>query len=509
MCLSTGSCREWIIVFGAVVVVVVLQSGIVEAVDDDYHDPQQVKDANQGTDPPLPEGEALAAINQTCDTPLCVRKCCEDGQHFDNDYYCVPSDNSQWRPTLLLKGRKDADPSKLQVIVGFPPFCAEEDLIISNGSFRLLPNGRIQPWSEEHDWTEDSSSYCLDHIQDVETVTAVHCIGPEPKRREICQFHKVLYPILMSFSSFFLIVTLAVYAGVPNLRQRTYGRCLISLVIALLIFYIMQTSNFIRSVNDNFQCLALAFLMHWNGLAIFFWLNVMAFELWVTVRSQTQVQHTMRRFMKYSAYAWGCPLLFAIITIIIEHLPKEAVIPIFRPKLAGTHCFLEGDTERWIYLNWVILIVTLVNLGFFIDICVRIHKVKAMVNKRTNNFWMFLKMFLIVGISWVIDIFSGSGCYWVIGDLPNLLQGVCIFVATVCNKSALTEIVDFLSPRFRGVGEFWQDVRQKISTSSCAAPSTTATGTRATGLIGNSSADYGSSQDNLGSIPLTDMSIDK
>ncbi|CAL4114088.1 unnamed protein product, partial [Meganyctiphanes norvegica] len=252
-------------------------------------------------------------------------------------------------------------------------------------------------------------------------------------------FHQILYPVLMSFSSFFLVVTFAVYAGVPTLRQRTYGRCLISLVIALLIFYLMQISNYFNNVSDRRQCITLAFFMHWNGLAIFFWLNVMAFELWRTVRAQTPVQHSMTKFIKYSVYAWGCPLLIAIITVIIDHLPEEYDL-IIRPQLAGTHCFLEGDKERWLYLNWVILAVTLVNLGFFIDICVRIHKATAQVNKSTNNFWMFLKMFLIMGIAWVLDIFSTRHCLWTIGDLPNLLQGVGIFIATVCNRQVLKEV---------------------------------------------------------------------
>ncbi|CAL4114086.1 unnamed protein product, partial [Meganyctiphanes norvegica] len=120
----------------------------------------------------------------------------------------------------------------------------------------------------------------------------------------------------------------------------------------------------------------------------------------------------------------------------------------------------------------------------------------------TNNFWMFLKMFLIMGIAWVLDIFSTRHCLWTIGDLPNLLQGVGIFIATVCNRQVLKEVLDILSPWF-------SSVRQKISTSTVAGPSTKATGSQASSLIVNRSSDYGSHQDNMDSVPLEEMHTKK
>ncbi|CAL4123284.1 unnamed protein product, partial [Meganyctiphanes norvegica] len=334
-----------------------------------------------------------------------------------------------------------------------------------------------------------TAKYCFDFV---EVTTGppndFHCCQDNFYRSEIiqnsCSFHEVLYPILMAFSCFFLILTLAVYAGVPTLRGNSSGRLVTAWQAIVSVFYLVRLSDLLYGIHSCGQSNSLTFLMHVNGLAIFFWLNVMAFELWMTVRSQSPVLHSMKKFMKYSLYAWGCSLLIGLVTVVIDFLPQTASFEhLLRPKLAGNTCFLEGKLERWAYLYWVILAITVINMCFFLHICYTIHKSKATVKKRGNHFWLFAKMFLIMGLTWILDIFSTRDCYWVIGDIFNLLQGVFIFIATVCNRTVFKEVLNRLSPRFHGLGDFWQNVSKKVSTHTAAPPSTAITATASSALI--------------------------
>ncbi|CAL4068058.1 unnamed protein product [Meganyctiphanes norvegica] len=457
---GTNSSRAASVFVATVTLWLILQCGSVIA--------QAAEDDGTTTDMMLTtEEEVVATVkpNVPCDSPPCIQKCCEDGKMFDEELECVHANNSLWSPTMFFGGREDVDPSKLQIVYGFPTGCAEEDIILHEaGPFYLLQDDTME--SENGSQSELTSRYCLEYLY--EDLIGVYCspIEEEEPDTDICSWHQVLYPILMLFSIFFLILTLAVYAAVPNLRNLTYGRCLMSLVTALLVFYILQTTiNYQELIHSSSLCITLAFFMHLTGLTIFFWLNVMAFEIWYLVRSGKKAEHTWKKFMLYSLYAWGCPLLISSVTVIIESLPED--INVLRPNLVGSTCFLEGKMVKWTYLYWVILVICLVNLYFIIYVWYTVYsskkKVAEMSNRRSVQdgvkksvkkddqkldyfFPMLLKMFLIMGVTWIIEIPSTGACLWVIGDLFNLLQGVSIFIATVCTEKTYKEIKNWLSP---------------------------------------------------------------
>ncbi|CAL4108928.1 unnamed protein product, partial [Meganyctiphanes norvegica] len=379
----------------------------------------------------------------TCDSssnPLCVSKCCEDGLEFDEEWECTLTNNSQLSPATFLGSREDVDISKLQYVYGFPTGCNEDDLIVHEyGPFHLLQDGSMYSVNGSH--AELTTRYCLEYIPDMDEVMGIYCTPleeePEPEQ---CSWHKDVYPILMIFSIFFLILTLGVYAAVPNLRSRTSGRCLISLVTALLVFYIIQTSAYyVDTMHHHHTCITMAFFLHFTGLTVFFWLNVMAFNIWSGVR-----YCLLCNFFYFSLYAWGCPLLISTITLIIDHLPDHKHI--LKPNLVGERCFLEGTKAIWVYFYWVILLINLVNLYFIIHVWYIVYKTNKTVGKEDSSIPMFLKMFLIMGVTWILEIPSGGACWWVLADFFNLLQGVSIFIATVCTKSTYKEVVNWWSP---------------------------------------------------------------
>ncbi|CAL4092837.1 unnamed protein product, partial [Meganyctiphanes norvegica] len=266
-----------------------------------------------------------------------------------------------------------------------------------------------------------------------------------------CEAGTVLYPILMAISCVFLVFTLIVYLGVPNLRQRTYGRCLISLVVSILVVYITFICNYAGILESNASCYAAVFSAHIKSLNIF--------KTRAVVRSSKPQSQSKKLFVRYSFYGWGFPLFFALIALAIRLLPEtEDYCHIVRPDYVnhGRGCSFNSLTTRWVYQYWVILLLTFVNIFFFIHVTitlVRNHRQTKKIlqspnssqsnsEKKQSKMWLYIKLFLVMGITWIIEVISSKDCGWIVGDIFNLLQGVLIFVITVCKKDVFNKIYD-------------------------------------------------------------------
>ncbi|CAG0901835.1 unnamed protein product [Darwinula stevensoni] len=61
--------------------------------------------------------------------------------------------------------------------------------------------------------------------------------------------------------------------------------------------------------------------------------------------------------------------------------------------------------------------------------------------KPTQNFWLYLKLFVVMGLSWTTEVISylvkGPEEYWIFTDAINCLQGLFIFIIVICKKEAL------------------------------------------------------------------------
>ncbi|CAL4072961.1 unnamed protein product [Meganyctiphanes norvegica] len=231
--------------------------------------------------------------------------------HFNKDFKCVQSITNIWNTTIFLRDWENVDPDDVQIVFGWPPRCPLNIDHSHKDSFRLLQDGTNRTMQADHHKFPNppsDSSYCLENVKrndTVENVEGIICFPDAPEENpnigESCKVNQVLLLILKLISSFFLLLTIAVYAGVPKLRETTYGRCLISLASAnLMIFIVTITNGFHSRKILHHQCITIEFIGHVNVHAIFFWLNVMAFDLWRTVCSQSTLQYSRKKFIKYS-----------------------------------------------------------------------------------------------------------------------------------------------------------------------------------------------------------------
>nr|QVK45887.1 G protein-coupled receptor [Proales similis] len=176
----------------------------------------------------------------------------------------------------------------------------------------------------------------------------------------LAEDYSMLLPGWLSFSATTvslsaMILTLITYALFKELRNIP-GWNIINLTVALTI---AQGSFLAGSIFNHMPevCFAIALLTHYGFLAAFFWMNVIAFDLFRNFRDKSShvllLMVTVRaRLPKYALYAWLSPLVIVLISISIDLIFTQiAETSSFRPCYAGllegcSNYVVLGDTNK-------------------------------------------------------------------------------------------------------------------------------------------------------------------
>ncbi|XP_030024665.1 probable G-protein coupled receptor Mth-like 3 [Manduca sexta] len=254
--------------------------------------------------------------------------------------------------------------------------------------------------------------------------------------------------ILTLVSVLFLLATLAVYVFLPKLRD-LQGLCYMCLCISMALgFLALGVLQLSPGFKDEI-CTVTGFLVYTWMIATFFWMNVICINVYRTVLDSTYLKKTERRqYAYYSCYAWGGTILLLIVTLIANYVEGDH----FKPNFGVGSCWFNGRTETWLYFYGPISILITSNVVLFILSSFKLvqHKRKYEVNKLNNlkhSFLLSLKLFLVMGISWVFEIASfahgEAHIIWKIMDTFNCLQGVVIFLLlVVLRKRVITSLAE-------------------------------------------------------------------
>ncbi|XP_073956041.1 G-protein coupled receptor Mth2-like [Choristoneura fumiferana] len=262
----------------------------------------------------------------------------------------------------------------------------------------------------------------------------------------------------MLISCVFFIITIAVYAWVPEL-QNLHG-CVLMVYLACLCvgFAFLSTAQIMKTANNVTAnvCLGFTILIYFALLSAFFWLNVMCFDIWWTFSGKRGLSLENRsvrmRFCAYAAYAFGFPTALTVLLAALEFndLSEYLVMPMVREQ----GCYFYETCRIYLYGPFVILCIA--NLVFFILTAWKINQIKKQTQKtlksenscitdqqRTDRqrFLLYVKLFTIMGINWILEIFSAlypqADNVWRFTDAYNTMTGFYIFVIFVCKKKIL------------------------------------------------------------------------
>lgn len=242
--------------------------------------------------------------------------------------------------------------------------------------------------------------------------------------------------ILTFVSVVFLVLTFAVYMYLPRMRD-LQGVCYMcmcaSMALGFLSLGVLQLSPGFR----NEICAITGFLVYFWMMATFFWMNVISINMYRSVIDASYLKKTEKKqCFVYNCYAWGFSIFFLIVTLITNFVEGDH----YKPGIGETSCWFRGRTETWLYFYGPIAILIAVNILLFVLSSIHLwrHTKKYEVNKLNNlkhRFLVSLKLFLVMGISWIFEIASfahgGPHIIWKIMDIFNCLQGVVIFLILV------------------------------------------------------------------------------
>ncbi|XP_060599753.1 adhesion G protein-coupled receptor E3-like [Ruditapes philippinarum] len=241
-----------------------------------------------------------------------------------------------------------------------------------------------------------------------------------------------------------LAVTLAVYVAFPQLLN-VPGKILVSLIISLLFAHVLFL---VASQVENFHILCIIFgiLVHYFFLAAFCWMNVIAFDLWMTFSNRFMTPGSdskgRKRFVRYSIYAWTLPTMIVGTALILDFVNFDEKFYNFKPGYGKNVCWISSRDALILFFAGPLAVFKLLDIISFISTAVHIARAKkegAMATRRKNtcSFIINIKLSLIMGLTWVFAFVANAlnkSYMWYLFIIFNSLQGLFIAICFLCTK---------------------------------------------------------------------------
>ncbi|KAK7870937.1 hypothetical protein R5R35_012158 [Gryllus longicercus] len=293
-----------------------------------------------------------------CNKTVCVNKCCPLKQELSvsvfrkhNSFNCVSS-TERWKPKFLSSNDSN-DTVNVQHVVLYPviPSCTDDEekvllnsrpgdapsalRVLANGSAVLEGFGRGRAFAAQR-WCGDFSGVGGNASR---APNALACLRKSARPLEA----GTVYGSLFLVGAFFLVLTLLVYALLPEMRRSAHAKALLCHVAALLAGSLALAWGQLRTIRTKGECYFIGFFIEYWMLATFFWLTAVCIEIARTFSQMLPANmrgaSEQSKFLWYSLYAWGGPAVITAVAIALEFaegLPDHIV----RPDLGKTSCFL-------------------------------------------------------------------------------------------------------------------------------------------------------------------------
>ncbi|XP_021200185.3 uncharacterized protein LOC110383697 isoform X2 [Helicoverpa armigera] len=194
-----------------------------------------------------------------------------------------------------------------------------------------------------------------------------------------------------------------------------------------------------------------AAMLYFCALSSFFWLNVMAFDVYVSLSrprssrgSSKKVKY--RKFAMYAVYALGAPLLVTAIVTVLDNIDVSELAIDPTPPFAD--CMAIGVAVTYYFAAPIGVLIS-INIILFLMTVYNIWKISREVtnnpnskkSNQNNKFYICLKLSLIMGVTWMLELFEGKGIFiFILLNTYNLLTGALIFFLFVFKKKIFVKL---------------------------------------------------------------------
>ncbi|KAH8379948.1 hypothetical protein KR009_008147 [Drosophila setifemur] len=259
-----------------------------------------------------------------------------------------------------------------------------------------------------------------------------------------------------------MLISIAVYLYVKKL-QNLQGKCFVSYMICLFIAYLVLLLD-LWKLSMPF-CATAGYIGYFFVMATFLWLSVISLHLWFNLGSRRMSRFISENpFLAYNLYAWGVAGFLTGIVYGVDHLVEDNPDnERWMPGVGFYVCWINTyDWSAMIYFYGPMLLLIVFNITMFILTAKRILAIKRelksfnnrnqrkqKLNSDKQTYSFFLRLFIIMGISWSLEIVSylvQNNYFWrkvfLAADYLNWSQGTLIFVLFILKPSTLRLIVE-------------------------------------------------------------------
>ncbi|KAH8364831.1 hypothetical protein KR084_012241, partial [Drosophila pseudotakahashii] len=314
--------------------------------------------------------------------------------------------------------------------------------------FTLFENGRFLRHYDNKNL--DKREYCLQHqtFYDGNTNISSIRIAPQNCITEVEQ-SRTGQTVVIILSLVCMALTIGVYLFVKKLRNLN-GKCFISYMVSLFLAYLFLLLD-LWGLSYSF-CHTSGYLGYFFVMAAFLWLSVISLYLW----NGSNVILSDHRFLAYNCYAWGMSAVLTGITLLADRVVDDEN---WNPRMGEEeHCWIY--TKSWsamVYFYGPMLVLILFNMTMYILTAIfNIHSKlvlrkiareegrKQKLNSDKLNYALYLRLFIVMGMSWSFEIISyliQDNNAWanafLVADYFNWSQGIIIFVLFILKRNTL------------------------------------------------------------------------
>ncbi|XP_043206637.1 uncharacterized protein LOC122372985 [Amphibalanus amphitrite] len=235
-----------------------------------------------------------------------------------------------------------------------------------------------------------------------------------------------------------LTLHLLAFCLVSEIRNLS-GKNLAALSVCLLVGYICFLVMPSQTPGEP-GCAALAVIMYAAFIASFFWMNIMAFDVFTTLRKATKELRVasgrhLGRFLLYTIYVTLMTSAVLAAAMIAEHGGSTPAA--YRPGFGDRVCWFSRRRALMAFFAVPLAAVMGINVVLFVSSALMIRETTRSTQSMTCgpskvNLRLYSRLAVIMGLSWVVGLVAGWLDFpplWYAFVVLNTLQGVFIFVS--------------------------------------------------------------------------------
>nr|XP_045624297.1 uncharacterized protein LOC123774195 [Procambarus clarkii] len=249
-----------------------------------------------------------------------------------------------------------------------------------------------------------------------------------------------------------LLLHLAVFLLLPRLRNLP-GKCLASLCLSLLTTYTVFILGTLLEPKTT-GCYISAVIKYYSFLASFCWMNIMAFDVWLTFRQakdELRVSSGRQRskFLFYCVYGWLLPALAVVVTVTLDKTAPAGLSPQFLPSFGQDMCWFGKRKALLVFFTAPLFTIMALNVVFFLMTSYTIGASRQSTLRRSScpqnrkQFVQYVRLAVLMGLTWIIGMVAGylqlQGVWYVFVVL-NTLQGAFIFLTFTCRSKVWRDV---------------------------------------------------------------------